>query len=362
MQKQLKTRQICFIFIALMPITKLFTLPSVLAISAKEDMWISSILNLALDLITLSILALLSQRTQKNFFELLEDVFGKVGSKIIMALYAIYFMLKVYIPLQEQEEFVKLSLYINMPTDLFFLPFFAVSFFLCIKPLRVFGRVADIVWIFTVVGYLLLIFLSISNVEWQSLLPIGAQGVQSVIKGSYNSFNWWGDCAYMLFFIGNFKSGKSASLKIVLSYLVGGLMVILAMVFFWGTFTSIAHRQHFAMTELSKYTTVINNTGRFDYVGIIFILFSCVFALSLPLYFASQLLNRIFNFKQGWICPLIINLLALIGMLALNQYLVSVSAFFENFMSPVFFVMSNLLPILTLCLVKKRSLDENVKA
>ena len=362
MQYQLKTRQICFLFIALMPITKLFTLPSVLALSAREDMWISAVINLALDLITLSLLCLACQKTEKTFFELLEDGFGNVGAKIIMTVYTLYFLLKAFIPLQEQEEFVKLSLYINMPTDLFFLPFFVVSFILCLKPLRVFGRASDVVWIFTLVGYFLLIFLSVSNVEWQALLPVGAQGAQSVIKGSCKSFNWWGDCAYMLFFIGNFKSGKKASIKIILSYLFSGLIVVLAMVFFWETFTSIAHRQQFAMTELSKYTTVINNTGRFDYVGIIFILFSCVFSLSLPLYFASLLLNQVFNLKHKWICPLIVNLSMLISMLLLNQYMVSISAFFESIMSPVFFIMGNLLPILTLCLTSKRSSNENVKA
>lgn len=362
MKYQLKTRQICFLFIALMPITKLFSLPSILAKTASEDMWICALLNLIIDLMTLAFISLICQRTQKTFFELLQVGFGKIGSKIILGVYAVYFLLKCFMPLQEQEEFVKLSLYINLPTDLFFLPFFIVSILLCLKPLRIFGRVADVVLLPTIVGYVLLIFLSVSNVDWSALLPIGAQGIQRVSLGSYKSFNWWGDCVYLLFFVGNFKHGRKSSNKIMLSYLIGGLMVIFAMILFWGTFTSIAHRQRFAMTELSKYTTVINNVGRFDYVGILFILFSGIFSLSLPIYFANLIIHEIFKPKIKWICPLVVNGVLAILMLSLNQYNISLSNFFEKVASPFFFIMSNLLPALALTLTKKRSANENVKA
>lgn len=352
--KQLKTRQICFFFIAFMPITKFFMLPSVLAECAYEDMWISALLSFFLDFITLACLLRVCRLSNTDFFGLLEKNFGKTVAKIIMFIYAVYFILKAFIPLQEQKEFVKLSLYINMPTDLFFAPFFLVSFYLCLKPLRVFGRVSDILWFFTLSGYLLLIFLSISNVDWTSFLPVGARGITATIKGTYHGLNWWGDCAYALFFIGNFAHGKKASTRIILSYLACGVMVLFAMLFFWGTFTSIAFRQKFAMTELSKYTTVINNTGRFDYVGILFILFSCVFGLSLPIYFACLLLNRVFSPKRKWIIPLIINLILMTTLVVFNQYMNTLTWFFLKYMGIPFLIMGNLLPILTLCLVQKR--------
>lgn len=352
--KQLKTRQICLFFIAFMPITKLFMLPSVVAEIASEDMWISAVFNLLVDMLTLAVILWVCRKCDCDFFELLEKSFGKTVAKIILFVFAIYFFSKAFIPLQEQKEFVKLSLYINLPTDLFFLPFFLVSFYLCLKPLRIFGRIADILWLFTIVGYLLLIVLSVNNVDWAALLPIGARGIKSVAEGSYHSVNWWGDCAYALFFIGNFAHGKKASVKILLSYLIGGIIVIIAFIFFWGTFTSIAFRQKFAMTELSKYTTVINNTGRFDYVGILFILFSCVFGLAIPLYLTCNILQRIFPLKRTWIIPLCVNLLMAILLIALNQYMVTLTQFFSNVMGVFFIIMGNLLPLLTVCLIPAR--------
>ena len=360
MTKQLKTRQICLFFLAFVPATKLFMLPSLMAEYARQDMWICALFNLALDGLTLGLILHTCKKTNKDFYGLLVDNFGKTLANIIVVIYAVYFLLKAFMPIQEQKEFVKLSLYINMPTDLLFLPFFIASFYLCIKPLRVFGRVSDIVWFFALFGFLLLVFLSVSNVDWGALLPVGETGITSITNGSFRALNWWGDCAYALFFIGNFNHGKKANAKILLTFLACGLMVIFAFMIFWGTFTSIAFRQKFAMTELSKYTTVINNVGRFDYVGILFILFSCVFSLSIPIYFACHLLQQVFNPKKRWIIPLVVNALFMFFMLLLNQKMNTVTHFFITVMPLVFLIMGNLLPALTVFL-KIRQGGENEK-
>ena len=360
--KQLKTRQICLFFIAFSPMIKLFYLPSLLAGVAYEDMWICAILNLLLDLTTLLPLLIVCQREEKDFITLIKENFGVSGAKILFVLYALYFFTKGFLPLQEQKEFIKISLYINLPTDLFFIPFFIASYYLCLKPLRVLGRVSDICWFFTLIGYLVLMCLTVNNVDFFAILPVGAQGVKKILKGSYYASTWWGDCVYLMFFIGNFKGGRKATKRIFLSYVFVGLLVVLALIFFWGTFTSIAPEQKFAMTQLSKYTTVINNTGRFDYFGILFILFSSVFSLALPLYFTSMLLNEVFSINRKWIIPLIVNLSMLILTISLNEYMASLTNFIQEYMSAIFLLMSNVLPVFTLLLNQRRRKYENAKA
>lgn len=357
MKQALKTRQICLFFIAFAPITKLFMLPSVVASLARNDGWITACINLALDLVTLFVINLVCAKNNLTFIQLLESAFGKIGGKVICFLYAVYFLLKGFMPLQEQKEFVKLSLYINLPTDLFFLPFFVLSSYLCLKPLRAIGRLADICWLFTLAGYLLLIFLSISGVDFGAIMPVGVN-IKGAIKASYHSLNWWGDCVYLLFFMGNFARQKRASVKIILSYVLSGVIVIVAFIFFWGTFTYIAFRQKFAMTELSKYTTVINNVGRFDYVGILFILFSCTFSLTLPLYFCCRLLNYVFSWKSPWISPIITNGLSLFFTLFLHQRLSTTTFIFQRYFSLVFLVFSNILPLFTVFIKAKKHTDK----
>ncbi len=352
-QHQLKTRQVCLFFIAFLPITKLFSLPSVLATHADEDLWISTLINAILDIATLVALIFTCKYAKKSFYGMLEDVFGKIGAKIIMGLYFIYFMLKAILPINEQKEYVEFTLYTLLPTTFYFLPFFIVALYCCTKKLRVIGRVSDIMWVVSLIGISLLFVLSISNADFTAILPVGARGAKNICLASLKGAPWFGDSLYLMFFAGEFAYRKKDGVKILLSYLAGILIVIFFMIIFYSIFTSIAHRQRFALTEISKYTTVINNTGRFDYLGILMILLSNFFALSTPLYFGARTLEYICNFKKSWVAPAIVVTIQFIISVFLYQYFYSIENFIVNYAVYFFILMANVLPVFTLLLIKK---------
>lgn len=358
MQYELKTRQVCLFLIAFAPITKLFIMPSVLAGKANEDMWISATINLLLDFLTVLFVIYTCKRANKNLYALLEERLGIVGSKIIMTIFFIYFTLKAVLPISEQGDYVKMTLYTLKPTIVYFLPFFIVAFYICTKNLRVLGRSADVLWLLTLVGFTVLYALSIANVDIGAIFPIGANGAKKILDGSYTSLLWFGDGAYLLFFIGEFKFNKKDGRKILLSFLLSAFIVLLFMFIFYGTFTSIAHRQRFAFTEISKYTTVINNLGRFDYIGIIMILFSNVFALTVPLFFACKIFNYLFNIRKKWIAPLIVVGFQLLILVFLNEYYASVENFLMNKANVFFLIAGNVLPMLSILLVNREKINE----
>ena len=353
MKFQLSTRQICLFFIAFLPISKLFMFPSIVAGASGEDLWLSAIINCVLDLLTLTTLLSLCKYANCNFYQMTENLLGKVGSKILFFLYFIFFMLKAILPINEQKDYVEFTLYTLLSTTFYFLPFFIVAFYLCTKKLRVVGRISDVMWVATLIGFFLLITLSVSNADFMAILPIGAKGTRNILKGSFFSLNWFGDCVYLLFFAGEFAYKKKDGIKIILSYLAGLLMVIIFLIIFYCIFTSIAQRQRFALTEISKYTTVINNTGRFDYIAILFILLSNIFCLSTPLFFATRLLERIIFFKKKWIAPLIVIGIQLFISVFLSNYFASIEYFLINFGGIYFIIFSNVLPIFSLFLIKK---------
>lgn len=354
MEYQLKTRQVCLFLIAFTPLTKLFLMPSIMASFAGEDMWISAVVNLILDFTTLFFVVDACKKTQVDFFTLLENKFGKIGSTVILCLYLLYFILKAIIPLTEQRDYVEMTLYTLMPSMLYFLPFFFVAFYFCVNRLRVVGRAADIMWAVTVIAFILLLSLSIANADFTAILPIGANGGVNVLKGSYSSLTWFGDAAYFTFFIGNFKFHQKDKRKIFLSYLLSATIILLFLIIFYAVFTSIAYRQRFGLTEISKYTTVINNIGRFDYLGIMMILLSTMFSLSMPMFFASKIVDRIFKLQLRWVSPLIIVGLELIVIVIFYQFTFSIENFILNYCGAFFFIMGNVLPIIISLTVKKQ--------
>lgn len=361
MKFQLKTRQVCLFLIAFLPVSKIFILPSILATYANEDMWLSATFSLFLDFITLCFVVVACTKNKTDFLSLLENNLGKTLSKTIAIIYVIYFLTKAIVPLNEQKDYVELTLYTLKPSKIYFLPFFAVAFYFCCKKLRVIGRASDILWFFTSVGIAVLLALSIPNAKLEAILPIGAQGIKRILRASYSTAGWFGDSLYVAFFIGNFDCKRSDVKKILLSFLIAALTVIAFMILFYCVFTSIAFRQRFALTEISKYTSVINNIGRFDYLGIILILISCIFALSIPLFFATKLLDYAFNVRNQWLSAIIVTIIELFIMVVFTQYYLTIENFVTKFAGIFFILLGNVLPVATIFLKDKENFNETRK-
>ena len=239
---QLKTRQVCFFLIAFLPITKFFSLPSLVAKGAGQDMWISIFISLLLDFLTLLPIVFACKTSNKGLFEILEETFSKAGAKAIAVLYIIYFIVKAILPLNEQKDYVDFTLYTLKPSIAYFMPIFVLGFYMCFKKLRFLGRLADIVWLITINGFLTLVVLSVSNADFSAILPIGVHNTTDILSASFNSLSWFGDAVFIMFFIGQFKYEKGSTVKILLSFLAGAVMVLSFMIIFYSIFSYIAFR------------------------------------------------------------------------------------------------------------------------
>ena len=157
--------------------------------------------------------------------------------------------------------------------------------------------------------------------------------------------------------MGAFEYKQRDMLKIILSYAFASLAVIVFMIMFFCIFTSIAHRQLFALTETSKYSTVINNLGRFDYIGIICILFSGIFSIILPLYFATDALKKVCGFRNAWIPSLIINGFLFLFVFIFKERFASILYLLETYGGIFFILMANVLPAFTAIMKKEKKLE-----
>lgn len=354
MEKQLKTRQVCLFFIAFLPAVKLLKLPSVICSVANEDGWLSALTSLILDFTVLLVLLISCRKTDKTFFELLKDSFGSLIAKTVYLLYAIFFSVKSIIPLSNQRAFNDLTLYTSRPSVIYFLPLFLFFFYLATKKMRVLGRLADVFWIITLSGLCLILALSVGNADFSAILPVGANGAENILSGSLKSLNWFGDCLYFLFFSGNFEKSKNYGLKISLSYFFSGLSFVFFMVVFYGVFTSLSGKQIFALTDIAKYSTVISNTSRFDYIAIFLLTFSNVIGLSLPVFFASYCLNVAIEFKKTFVSPLIITLSVFLLGLLFDYYAVFIENNLKTFLTAVYLLFSSVIPFFSFILTLKK--------
>ena len=284
--------------------------------------------------------------TGKRFIEILKEKFGTTFTKVILSLFLIYFLFKSIIPIEEQKEYVILTLYITLPKSLPFIPFFFASYYICAQKMRALGRFSDVLWVLTLLGYVLLVSLSIKNVDFSAFLPVNNNNTKNIINGSYHATAWFGDGVYLLFLIGEFEWESKSFLKIMLSYLANFVLILVFSFLFYCIFSSIAFRQRFAMTEISKYSSVINSTGRFDYIAIGILLLVNIFAISLPLFFACKILQELFNIKQNWLCALIINVFAFLFSYILESQFYYIEQFILNYVGILFIILGNVFPII----------------
>ena len=358
MIKQLKTRQICFFYIAILPVIKFFMMPSVISGISGEDIWISVLINCLLDFTAIFTVYICLKDQDGDFFTLTEKLFGKAFAKTVATIYIAFFLLKTVMPLNEIKDYVEMTLYITSPNIFTFMPVFALIIFVCVHRLRVIGRLADGVLIIALIGYAFMFALAIPNTDFEALLPVGAHGANNIIRGAYISQPWFNDCAYFLFFTGEYIKGKKDGLKIFASFTLSALTVIFFCILFYGTFTSIAFRQRFALTEISKYTTVINNTERFDYLPIFALLFTAVFSLALPFYFATDLIVRFFGVKRN-LAAVIISLPPAILLLFFEEYFATIETFITQTASGFFLLFGTVFPAAAAIVMKIRLVKEN---
>lgn len=356
--KALKIRQICFFYIALLPVVKFFMMPSVLAEICAEDMWIAAAVNVCADLLTAIALFFAFRNEEYDFFTLIRLKFGKVFYKAVLVFYFAFFMMKIFLPLNEQKDYVELTLYMTTPTLLTFMPIFLVIVYIAAKKLRVLGRISDAVIFVAIAGYVFMFALSFSSVNAAELLPVGAQGASRIFYGAYRAQNWFGDGVYMLFFCGNFVREKHAAGKFLFAAILSGAIVVAFCITFYGSFGPIAFRQRFALTEISKYATVMNNIERFDFIAVFALLFVAIFSLCLPFFFAAELLAEIFGMKKIY-AGVAVAVPFIVLLLFFDKYYASIQNFILTFGNGYFLFFGTVFPIvvallLKLCLKKEK--------
>ena len=219
---KIKLRQICFLLMGMMPITKLLLYPAILPYYSQNDVLLSAAINFILQGIVIGFVLWLSKRTNCTFLQLLQNTFGNIAAYIIYVLFILFLLLSSFSIISEQKVFVIHTLYENIPSYLNFLPFFIVSFFACTKGIRSIGRVADLAMPIFMFAFFALIGLSLFNINLSALLPIGG-GKLGIFRGSLISSNWYTDCLYPLLFLGHFQYEKKSFLKVGISYGIGAI-------------------------------------------------------------------------------------------------------------------------------------------
>lgn len=354
---KISARQIYFFLAAVAPVGKLMLMPTQLAYFSKNDLLFPAAMNYLLQAGAV-FLALLFASKNRTFYDALAGTVGKVAAKIITCILALFFLYASVLPLLEQKLYVQKTLYDTLPSAVTFFPFFLFSAYLCAKPLSSLGRLWDILLPVSVVGYVGIMALSVSNADFGALMPVGVTGANGIFGGFAYSMSWFFDSALLLALAGRFEYRKGMAWKGMLCYLGGGLAIVFFLAVFYGVYSETAIHQTFAFSEISKYFSGITVLGRIDYFFSFALVFVILFYGALPLHAGVECVCDAFGGKRYLriILSVAVNVGLLVLVYLLNfklQVLLQTVTKMLFWIFPVFCV---LLP--ALCLLLKRRKHE----
>lgn len=330
MKEKISVRQICFILIAYNAVTKLIVYPNEIAQICGNALLFPAALNVLLQTAVVWSIAYLSSKTDKTFFRLIEDSLGRVVSRIVAGLFALYFLAFTVLPMVEQELFVHEIFYDTIPALIVFLPFFFFSVYAGAKDLTNTGRAADVCLPIFAVTALCLFVMSVTEADFSNLLPVLKLPFAKLANGTSSGIFRFSESAFLLMFMGHYKYRKGDGAKITLSYFLGGLITLLFLAVYYGIYGELAANQPFAIAKLSIFFPAIDYIGRIDLIALYALDVVTLFAIVLSVQMCVHCLKIATGYPNAAVWSLAVNAVLLVSIFVLDHKFTLVGAAFSG--------------------------------
>jgi len=239
--RQVSTRQFVVVQFLIALAVKMFMLPALMLRVVGKDSYIVMLAWIAFEFIDLTFVLLLARRNpDKTMYEILTDAFGKVVSRVIVALFTLFVCAKGLLVLGELKTFFVVTMYADINWVVMLIPLMALLCAFGIRSLRSIGRTAELMTPVILVSTLVLSGLLLGDIEFSNLLPVMSNGFAPIKKGMLTFPMWFGDVSFLLMFLGNIKINRGFIWKSYLAKLVALALVMLFSVTLFSTYANVS--------------------------------------------------------------------------------------------------------------------------
>lgn len=343
-------RQLCFFVAFLLPVSKLLETPSVLAYYAKGDLLFPAICQYLLQAAMVALFLFLSSRTEKSFFELIEDGLGRGAAKTVYILLAAYYIFYSLLPLLEFERFVYTAFFDTAPVFSAFVPFFFLSAYIGTKSLKAFARSADLAMPLFIAAFAGLMVMSAGESDLSAVLPVFGTPLSSSFKGFLRSLIHFSDSALLLPMLGAYRYKTGDGKKVMGSYGLGALFVLFFLAVFYGLFGPLSPIKTFAFDKTAQYFKALRVVGRLDLLlayamTVLLILYYC-----LPLQLSVICFSRAVNTNKKIAVSAALNIGLLLFTIFCSRFYTAIYNGVTYYSWWVFPIFAYLLPLFALFL------------
>lgn len=195
---------------------------------SKQDTWISMLIALILATpIVIIYGSILNIHPDKDIFQILEYIFGKIIGKIIGALYTFYFFHLGAICIRNMTEFVQVSSFPETPQYLTALFIGMLAIYILKSGLEVIARVNKFIIPLLIFIISITLIMVIPKSDITNFLPILENGWSSVVKASFSKFSFpLGETVIFLAFLNTVKEKNKSSKIYLKGIFIGGIIIL----------------------------------------------------------------------------------------------------------------------------------------
>ncbi len=350
---QVYARQVAFFAAFILPVSKFLETPALLSQYAKGDILLPALLQFLTQALTILAVLYASSQSERSLLERLEDKFGKWVKGAFLA-YALYFAFASLLPLLDLEKFVYAAFFDTAPTTFAFGAFFLLLAFVCCKKFKSLGRFADLSLFLFLFPFLAIIGMGFFKSDLTRLLPFFGTDFSGISQAFTRSAPHFSDAALLLPLLCARRYREGDGKKIMAGYGAGALLCLLFFAVFFGLYSSLAPREHYAFLKIAQYFPALQVVGRLDLIFIYLLSTVLLFYTCLPVFYAVELWTRALRTEKKTLPSAIASVGLFLLVLFVNRYYNDFYAVISGKLAPVFWLFSNLLPLALLLLPKEK--------
>ena len=346
-------RQIAFLSAFVLPIYKLTEVPSILAEFAKGDLLLPALLHYLLQAGLLALLLFALSKSETPLLVRMEEKLGK-GALFVYAFYALFFLLTAILPLLDLEKFVYAVFYDTAPTLFSFLFFFILCAFVCTKGLKAIGRFSDMALVLFLAPFLALLVMSLVEADISNLLPLFESPAKQSVKAFSYTLPHFSDVILLLPLLGRLNYKKGDGKKIMGGYALGGVFTLLFLGVFYGVYSTIAPKQHYAFSKIAQYFPALTSIGRIDLLLVYVLCLVLFFYTCLPVFYSCGCISKVFCTKRKTWISAGVCFFAVLFVLFFNRRYNAIYALFTQKLSVLFVLFADLVPLFLIFFIKRK--------
>lgn len=277
MTKQISTKQFVALLFLMAIAMKMFLLPALMLRVVGKDSYLVMLAYIVVESLSLVCLLITAMRNpDKTLFDILSDAFGRIISRVIVTLFALFCFLRCVLMISELKMFFTTTMYEQMNWVIMTIPLMVLLFAFSVRTLRSIGRTSELLLPIILVSTLLLSTLLLGDMNLSALLPVLENGLKPVVKGIVTFPMWYGDTAVLLLVLGNVKISKGFVAWSFVGKAVASVLTLLFSSTLFATYANISTLIDYGnnVSNMTQFSLGSQDYGRFD------LLFYCVWLFS----------------------------------------------------------------------------------